>query len=63
MVIQKTNREIEVEKFITHRSWRKYLTNLKGPRGEVKAEADRKAGPGGHAFIRVCGWSALGFQD
>lgn len=30
-------REIEIEKFITHRSWRKYTASLKGPPREVKA--------------------------
>lgn len=28
--------EIKIEKFITHRFWRRYQACLKGPRGEVK---------------------------
>lgn len=31
-----TTREIEIEKFITHRSWRKYTACLEGPPREVK---------------------------
>lgn len=33
---QKTRRETEIDKFITHRSWRKYTAGLEGPLGEVK---------------------------
>ena len=28
---------IEIEKFIAHRSWRKYTAYVEGPHGEVKA--------------------------
>ena len=37
MVQQKTTRETEIEKFISHRSWRKFTACLKGPHGDVKA--------------------------
>ena len=30
------HREIEIEKFITHRSWREYTALLEGLHGEVK---------------------------
>lgn len=33
----KTTRETEIEKFITHRSWRKYTVRLQGPHEEVRA--------------------------
>ena len=56
-----STRETKVEKFITHRSWRKYTAGLQGPYGEIKAEY-RDTGPKAHAFTRVCRWSALGFQ-
>lgn len=55
-VQQKTSRRSEIQKLITHRSWRK--------RGHVAIKAryrQRVAGPRAQAFIRVCGWSALGF--
>lgn len=32
----KDQREIEIDKFITHRSWRKYTAGLKRPLEEVK---------------------------
>ena len=37
MFQQKTTREIEIEKFITRRSCRKYTASLKGPPREAKA--------------------------
>lgn len=59
---RQTTRDIEMEKLITHRSWRKSTARLKGPHGEVKAECrQREAGPWGHTFIRVYGWSVVGF--
>lgn len=61
--LTKTTREFEIGKLITHRSWRR-KTRLEGDTWEVKAEfRERQAGPGAHAFIRVCGCSALGLPD
>lgn len=37
MVQQKTAGKIEIEKFISHRAWRKYTAYLQGLHGEVKA--------------------------
>ena len=34
---QKTTREIEIDKFITHRSWRKYMASPVGATEEVRA--------------------------
>ena len=52
-------------KFMTHRSWRKCKACLQGLHGEVKAEFRERwrgqAGPWAHSFIRIHGWSALGF--
>ena len=36
-VQQKTVRESEMEKFITHRSWRRFIACLEGTHGEVGA--------------------------
>ena len=43
MVQQQTTREIKIEKFITHRSWRKYIACLKGLNEEIKAEYKERA--------------------
>ena len=64
MVQQQTTRGFEIEKFISHRSWRKYTAHLEGPHEAVQAECpERETGPGVHVFIRVHGWSALGSPD
>ena len=61
---QETTRRIEIETFITHRSWRRYLAQFQGLHREVSASyREKEAGPGAHAFIRVSGWSALGFPS
>lgn len=55
---------MEIETFVAHRPWRKYRAYLEEPHEETKAKrvlTERAAGPGAHAFIRVHGWSALGF--
>lgn len=56
-VQQKTRRETEIDKFITHRSWRKYTAGLEGPLGEVKGrcrqrEGERERGGGGGQVLR-----------
>ena len=38
------------------------MSRLQGPHREVKAEC-REAGPGAHAFLRACGWGALGSPE
>lgn len=55
-------RKSEVEKFITQVLEEVQSTPC-GVVWEVRAGAGREklAGPGAHAFIRVHGWSALGF--
>lgn len=59
---KRSKRQIEIEKFNTHRSWRKYGTCLEGPHEEVKAGyRQKKSGRGAHAFMRACEWSALEF--
>lgn len=60
-VQQKTTREIEIEKFITCRSWRKYTAQLKGHTlgGQGRVLTEKEIGPKARAFIRVYGWSAL----
>lgn len=35
--LTKDHEKIEIEKFVTHRSWRRYVVHLEGPRWEVKA--------------------------
>lgn len=35
-------RDIKMEKWITHRSWRKSVARLKGPHGEVSAGRERQ---------------------
>lgn len=49
-----------MEKFISHRSWRKYVACLKGSTeaAQSKVQAERPIGPGAHAFIRVLRWNA-----
>lgn len=38
-------KEIEIEKFVTHKSWRKYVVCLKGPwGGQGREQAERKWG-------------------
>ena len=53
-------REIEIEKFITGFGGSK-LHASRGHRGRSRQSANREAELGAHAFIKVCGWSALGF--
>lgn len=36
--------EIEIEKFIIHRSWRRYLALPMGPHGKVKARCTQTGG-------------------
>ena len=50
---------IEIEKFVTHRSWRRSIAQLEGTHREVQAEG--RAEPGAYAFIGVHRQSALGF--
>lgn len=40
--LRKDHREIEIEKFITHRSWRRYMAQLKGPLREIKARSRQR---------------------
>lgn len=42
MMKGQTIRETEIEKFVTHRSWRKYQAFLMGPGRKVKQGADRE---------------------
>ena len=52
----KTTKEMEIEKFITHKSWRKYATCLEGPHRKGEAGCrQREAGLGAHAFSRISG--------
>ena len=39
---QKTTREIEIDKFITHRSWRKYTAGLEKSLEEVKGRCRQR---------------------
>lgn len=49
-------REHEVEKFITHRSWRKDPAQLVGPHRESRQSADRqRSRTQAPAFVRGCG--------
>ena len=59
----KDHRESEIEKFITHRSWRGCTACLKGPHGRSRQGAGRdiEAGPGAHASRKVLAWSAVRF--
>lgn len=50
-------RDINMEKWITHRSWRKSVARREGPHGEVSADRGRTWGA--RAFIRVCGVPGL----
>lgn len=43
-------KEIQIEQFNTHGSWRKYRTCFKGLHGEVKAECGQCIGPGAHVL-------------
>lgn len=65
VVQQKTAGETEVEKFITEKSWTKYVAYLVGPHGEVKAGYRQRVGQdvGTVRYVRVRGWSPLGFQS
>lgn len=63
-VQQRITREIKIEKFITHRSWRKdpMISRVQQGGREVKSECrKREIGPGARASIRVYEWSALEF--
>lgn len=35
--LTKDRKGIEIEKFMTHKSWRRYVVHLEGPHWEVKA--------------------------
>lgn len=64
MVQQRTAKEVEIEKFITRKFWKRYSIYIEVSHSEVKAAfRQREIGPGARAFIRVHGWSALGFLD
>ena len=41
MVQQQTTREIEIEKFITHMSWGKYIQAFRDHMGRSRQSADR----------------------
>ena len=56
MVQQQVTRESEIEKFITHRSWRKYTACLQGLYREIKAECRESQRTG-----RTCG--TFPYQD
>lgn len=55
---QQTTGEIEMDKFITHRTWRKSIACLEGLRWELKAEY-RQAEPAHIFLLRVCYWSGV----
>ena len=60
---QQTTRDTEI-KLISHSSWRKNIAHLeRGHMGLSMQSADGETGPGTHAFVRVCGQSALGFPS
>lgn len=47
----KTTREMDIEKFITHKSWRKHATRLEGPHRKGEAGCrQREAGLGVECF-------------
>lgn len=55
-------KRIKAEKFITHRSWRKYMASLGGPHSEVKAGCSRETWQElGHMPLLGSQWGALGF--
>lgn len=54
--------EVEIQEFITHRSWRKYVSASRGCVGRSGPSAGSEAGPGAQACVRVFGWSASGSQ-
>lgn len=56
---QQTIREIEVEKFITHRAERKYPANLEWPHGRSSQSADRECRPGIHDLLESIGCIGL----
>lgn len=45
------HKEIEIEKFITHSSWEKYLVHLRGPHREVKARCKQSEQDLGHMHV------------
>lgn len=55
-VPQKTKRESEIEKFITHRSWRRYTECLEGTQRwglewrEDRVQVEQAAEPGAHLY-------------
>lgn len=57
---QQTIREIEVEKFITHRAERKYKHTLNDHMGRSSQRADREHRTWDTWFIRISGWIGLG---
>lgn len=57
---QHTIREIEVEKFITHRAERKYKHTLNGHMGRSSQSADTEHRTWDTWFIRISGWIGLG---
>lgn len=62
MVQQWTTRGIKIEKFITQKSWKRYLLCSQDHKGRSRQGAGRKRGRSwGTCFIRVCVWSVLKF--
>lgn len=39
----KYHKRIEIEKFITHKSWKKYMASLERPHGEVKTRYSKNS--------------------
>lgn len=65
MVQQKTIREveIEIEKFIIHSSWGKYMVNQEAtPRGEGKVQAKKESGPRHMSLLESVGRVLWGSQ-
>lgn len=57
---QNTMREIEIEKFITHKSWRKYLAYIKVLHREVQAGCrQRQKQDLGHMLLLESRWGVL----
>lgn len=42
MVQENIKREAEIEKFITYRTWKKYMVFLEGPHGKVRQSTGRQ---------------------
>lgn len=58
MVQENIKKEAEIEKFITYRTWKKYMVFLEGATWESQAEYRQTVR---YAFIKVHGWNALEF--